>query len=262
MDMKTDRFKKFLIQNFHATIPNITNSNSKRFFILMHGISGSSLLVYLLNNHSKIKCSGEIFYDVNKNPFDLILGLEKYYRWRKGQGIVWGFKAKVEQIRKCGITPELFLDKLHKRNTTIISLIKKNIFRLAISVLLAGKRGGRYHNNDKKNKQFSPIYINPIQVIAVMKQRQKQNKDIESIVNNLSVACLSLNYEEHLSNATRQKVTCQAIFDQFQIDKQPISSSFKKMTTNKLFDSVSNAKEVIRVVSNSEFAEYVADISI
>lgn len=74
--------------------------------------------------------------------------------------------------------------------------------------------------------------------------------------------CLELNYEDHLSDTYRQKETCKIIFDLFNIGREEVSSSLKKITTDKLSDSVENAEALIKVVTATEFAEYVADVSI
>ncbi|AOY83933.1 hypothetical protein BJP36_32435 [Moorena producens JHB] len=257
---------QFFIENFHGLIPQeqaLNHNIPKRFFILMHGRSGSSLLVSLLDSHPKIKCSSEIFYkQPTRYPYKLISGLERYYRYRRGSDIAWGFKAKLEQIEKCGVTHEEFFDYLIERNTTIISLIRDNIFRSAISVLIAGKRGNIFHNSSEKISNYAPVNLNPKQVLAVMKQRQFQKEKIQTLISRLPVDVLQLKYEEHLSDIHRHNSTCSLIFNALDIESVPVTSSFKKMTNNKLSDSVINAEEVVNFIAASQFYEYVANVII
>lgn len=262
------RSSRFLLENFQFVIPEDRNlvRNSflpKRFLIIMHGRSGSSLLVSLLDAHPKMKCSGEILYNQpSRCPEKIVSGLEKYYRHKKGADIAWGFKAKPEQIEACGIPCKSFLEYLIGRDTKIISLIRENVFRSAISVLLAGHRGGQFHNASGEKIRYDPVFIEPEQVLAVMGQRQSQKEKIQELMSSLPVKGLSLTYEKHLSNASVQNLTCSSIFSYIGLDDLSVSSSFKRITTDKLSDSVKNTEEIIDFISASRFHEYVSDVAI
>lgn len=262
------RSSRFVLENFQFAIPKdrglVRNGFSpKRFFIIMHGRSGSSLLVSLLDAHPKVKCSGEILYNLaTRHPRKIVSGLERYYRYRKGSDIAWGFKAKPEQIEACGMSCKLFLEYLIERDTKIISLVRENVFRSAVSVLLAGHRGGRFHNSLGEKVTYEPVSVDPKQVLAVMEQRQSQKERIQELMSSLSVKGLSLTYEKHLPNVSIQSSTCSSIFSYMGIEDLKVSSSFKKVTTDRLSESIKNSEEVVNFVLASRFSEHVSDVVI
>lgn len=226
----------------------------KKFLILIQGRSGSSLLCDLLDSHPGIHCQNELLADRLKAPMAYLMGVASF----QNAPHAWGFKAKIHQIeQQPGLYPaRKFLDCLDKEDWSLFSLSRENCLRSAVSRLVAWRRGNRYHNTEQTAAtELGKVYLEPERVLQAARREREERKRVRDLMEGLS--CLNLTYENDLLEEEAQHRTCQKIFQVLRVDPAPVSSVFCKTSTTSLSDSLLNAEEVIRLVRQSELAEYL-----
>jgi hypothetical protein len=249
-----------------------------KFVIFTLPRTGSTLLSKSLNKHPEIFCDDEIFHFSFKNYFSpnqfrflkirffpkkinyiinypvtylkLNSFLDKYFRNKRGESFkAKGFKLMYYQTY---YMPGL-IDYLKKNDVKIILLLRKNVFRNALSNMRARKTGV-YHHRKENVKTISGLPKLNVNV-AVLKNKMKriihQNKKLKHIAENMDH--IKIWYEDF----TDWNNTMNKIFDFLGVSQQDVSASAKKLNPDKAEDMITNFIEVKNWLVENDYNEFL-----
>jgi len=243
-------------------------ANLNKFIVFAQGRSGSTLLIDLLNQHPDIKADPEIFnidlYGKIAFPRPYLQGrltLAAYQRKK-----CYGFKVKPYQLTNDQqLTNALtFIKEQHQAGFKIIHLQRQNVFRQALSSVLA-ETTNVWHIHQKA--PLSPamplihptnkINVSPTDLLAKMRERQQYQHLEATMLQN--VPHLFLSYEQHLYNAQQQTAAMPLIFDFLEVNKEIIvESNLQKITTTDWQKHVLNVEVVEKAVQKAGYAHFLS----
>jgi len=263
LPIKCDKFKAY----FPAL--RSPSSGDKLKFILLAGYrSGSTLLADLLNCHPAIFCDGEIFLKFCKQPpysrfSRLFAKLLSPHFYIKGcvdfsQSNTWyGFDLKISQLKTVHFEPlhgalHEQLSDLHRNNWRIIYLRRDNLYRQAVSNLLAHSRKG-WHVT--KPTTFPPAYIDTGHLIKELIRFEKQAILEHNALQHLPH--LSLLYERDLRQAGNHQAAADKAFSYLGLESFPVQTSLHRTTADSLADDIQNYEEIVRFIAQTKYAHYL-----
>lgn len=243
------------------------------FVILTTPRTGSTVLTRTLDQHSDIFCAGELFH-ISKNiyhpewhfPFKMQFlqrklsrklfkflnkgnlrnnaakHIEKFYK--AGNEKARGFKLMMAHIKDL---PEL-QDYLQEIGVNVILLIRKNVFKAALSNFRAEKTGVFHSNKDVKMEKVS-IDAN------AFAERVAALENINNVLleRTEGMKRLVVYYEDYKDwDGLMHKV-----FDFLQVPYQPLKPVLSKISSGNWKDEISNADEVEKVMKEQGFEQYL-----
>jgi len=232
-----------------------SNKANTKFIIFGSGRTGSTLLVNLLNSSSEIQCDGEILHFNVYFPNLLIKALHR--RSRKN---FYGFKVKPEHFTKSQIipNPSKFLFDLYKDGWKIIYLRRRNIFRHALSSMVAEARGGKWFIRAKNTQtKIKKVYINCDKLISNMENRFRNIARESEILNN--TPHVSVVYDDDLLNTENHQKTLDKLFKHLNIPSVPVKTYLQRTTSDKISDFIENSEEILHALSKTKFAQFIDD---
>jgi hypothetical protein len=249
-----------------------------KFVILTLPRTGSTLLSKSLNKHPEIFCDDEIFHfsfrkHLSLNQFHFLKirflskkvnyiinypfiylrlnrFLNKYFsNKRSGKFKARGFKLMYYQTL---YMPGL-IDYLNRNNIKVILLLRKNIFRNALSDMRARKTG-IYHHRKEDEKLLSGLPKLNVDV-AVLRNKMNhiihQSKKMESIAKNMN--CMKIWYEDFSDWSN----TMNKIFDFLGVSQYDVSAGAKKLNPDRAENMIANFNEVINWLQQNNYAEFL-----
>ncbi|WP_339338462.1 sulfotransferase [uncultured Oceanicoccus sp.] len=229
-----------------------------KFVLLGVQRTGTTVLRTTLNNHSKIRCTGEVFKigTWNTSAYEGDLGyealmrnsvagrirhyiargsnttqyLDKLYMQNGYEAI--GFKLMFNQTgRFPAIIPYLKSNKIK-----LIHLVRENYLKTHISALMANKRG--FHST-KAVKQIKLIM--PVRDLVYRLDCIKNESDQWANIFSESDNYLRVTYEDFMKSRDEQ---ISKIVDFLGIEKEEISSDLVKLTSDDLSEVLENYEDV------------------
>ena len=263
LPMKCDEFKAY----FRAL--RSPSSRDKPKFILLAGYrSGSTLLAALLNCHPAIFCDGEIFlkfckqhpYSRLRRPFAKLLSPHLYIKGCVdfGQSNTWyGFDLKISQLETVhfeplhGLLHEQLAD-LHRNNWRIIYLRRDNLYRQAVSNLLARSRN---HWLVNEPTTLSRVYMEPRDLLNELIWFEKQAVLERNALQHLPH--LTVLYERDLRQAGNHQAAADKAFSYLGLESFPVQTSLHRTTADSLADNIQNHDEIDRSIGQTKYAHYL-----
>lgn len=228
-----------------------------KFVIFAQGRSGSSLLVDLLNNHPDIRCDGEILNVVHAGKkFFPTFYVKSMAKTSKEE--IYGFKVKLYQLHSDSkpdqnVNAGQFIINLHKTGWKIIYIKRNNIFRQAISGLVAKSRGKWHHHQNQGNLALSKIKINPDKLLKSLRGREKYLCDEKEILK--TVPHLKIIYEIDLLK-NREK-TIDNVFKYLEAHPYPVKTNLVRTSKDNIDDIIVNYKEIKDYFLNTKYARFL-----
>ncbi len=138
----------------------------ERFIVFGQGRTGSTLLQKLLDAHPKIQCDGELLYYPRWRPWAFVEGCA-----RSSSAQVYGFKVKPYQLDRNGghAMGRSFLKRAISEGWRLICLRRENLFRHALSGLVANRRGQVWHS--AKDHKLERVELSPRVVLNAINRR-------------------------------------------------------------------------------------------
>jgi hypothetical protein len=214
------------------------NQPNRKFVIFGVPRSGSTLLVDLLNSHPIVQCDDELLLHKMRSP-------EKYIRRRTALSRfeVYGFKLlsdhfDIQEIRE----PDRFLSDLYADGFMIISLIRQDLFRSALSSLYVNHIGKTHHKASDGELTHEKMVVKPDE----MKEKVERFKRLIDLHEKAlgSLPRLDLSYEDDLLNEKCHQATVDKISDYLGFPRSVVTTQLVKVTGQDVSDFVSNSAEL------------------
>ncbi|WP_353930089.1 hypothetical protein WJM97_17570 [Okeanomitos corallinicola TIOX110] len=257
MNLKNSKITNILSRRkneFNIYLDSLLNSYKAddKFVIFSQGRTGSTLLCDLLNSHPKLHCDREILYDHVFFPNSYINGKSK-----NSSKSIYGFKVKIYQLTQVQKIkdPKYFLENLHKNNWKIIYLKRDNLFRHALSNLVALNKNQYHLKVSQELKEKSKINVDCELLIEIMSKREKFLKEEADVLRN--IPHITITYEDDLLRQKQHQNTLNNIFDFLDIDSHLIGTTLLKIVPDNLESIIENYEEVISKVSQSQYVDFL-----
>ena len=233
---------------------------TKKFIIFTHWRSGSELLVNLLNSHPNICCDGEIFLDFCQLSTPRVLAPHWYMNGKScGRNAdVYGFKLMSDQLGKILILrshkgPNKYLNYLLTNGWKIIYLLRQNIFRKALSSLVA-QSTNTWHVKSRQSSR-EKIRIDPGQLLERMKGYENDMANEEKDLKNNPH--LTIIYEEGLLEMENHQKTIDTVCDYIGIPAAPVKTQLKRTSSDCISKTIENFEVIYDVVRQSPYAHFL-----
>ncbi len=220
-----------------------------KFFIFGRGRSGSTLLVDILNGIPELFCDGEIFANGIKNEHCTI-----HRRISLHPSKFYGFKVLGYQLYKSGETRQMaFLDYLQNNGFQMIYLRRENLVKHAISNIRA--RNFTFHSKMGTNE--NKMMVNPNELLKWVTGSEKQYQIEKQII--ARFPHVELIYERNLEQINDQQATLNVLSNFLGTRKALVQTKYKKISPNRLLDSIENYDEIEMVLKNTPYNIYLND---
>jgi LPS sulfotransferase NodH len=222
--------------------------NKIRFIVYGQGRSGTSLLLDLLRSHPDIHCDSEI---LSRRSSGRLLSPARYIRAKAfiPPGRAYGCKVKIYELtEQQGLSdPNAFLRGLADDGWKVIHLTRTNLFRKAVSLVLAKERGRFTERRDQgEDIALGRWTLDPDEVVTAMRERHRYDLlEAEALD---GVPHLSFTYEEDLLRTERHDPTCARIFEHLGLEPVPVATRLVRTSTDRVRDYVGNYDELIAAV--------------
>lgn len=204
------------------------------FAILFPGRTGSSYFVSSLDSHPAIIARGEELVHVAAPR--QAKWLARFYDEPQDAAIrAVGFKTKLKDVWD----DDAFADFLRRRQVRIVTLVRRNVLKLAVSTLNAQRIAaatGKW-NRMRGAAELSPLDVEPGQLADVVATCEKRQVRLERFVAGLDLPTLRIEYETLL--ADRDRCFAQA-FEFLEVPAAPLDSNVLKATNDDLQHALAN----------------------
>lgn len=239
-------------------IYNLSSKPEKKFVILCHSRTGSSLLGDLLNCHPEIQCQGELFRILIHSKTQKILFPKHYIIGNYTSNCpVFGFDLKLYQLNRSlmrhSYSNKRFIRDLVSDGYQIISLNRKNILRQAISHIVARNRN-QYNFTDKYDERlYKKISIDTKLLETKINWINKFTQAKFEILKDLNH--INLIYEDDLLNSASHQTTCDKIFNYLGIDSCHVNTAFTRTSPKDLSEIIENYEELKNYIKDTEYED-------
>lgn len=217
-----------------------------KFVIFGQGRTGSTLLVDLLNNHPSLFCDGEI---LNAKLYGKAFNIQAFINSRAAmpQKQVYGFKVKIYQLteEQNVQNPTQFLLNLQNQNWKIIYLKRNNIFRHALSGIVAEATNVWHVTNANKNQPKPKVHINLTELEKTMRYRKKMLDNEALVLKNVD-NYLTITYETDLLDTQNHQLTANKIFEFLNLPTAIANSALQRTIKDDLSKTIENYDEVMQ----------------
>lgn len=228
------------------------------FIIFSSNRTGSTLLLMLLKSHPEIDCKGEIFHEFTKLKYKKVAFPHHFIDGNKPNSAkVFGFSLKTQHINiVLSKKYKNIISDLNKKGWKIIYLKRLNIFRQAVSHLIA-TINHQWHYFPRKpiNKKKVNIDCNKLlETIIWFEKLACLEKKILTEINHIKII-----YEKDLLEEKNHQKTCDNISQFLGITPNKVSTDIRKISSGKLCDQILNYEEVMTFFINTKYSEYITD---
>jgi hypothetical protein len=230
-----------------------------RFVVLCPKRSGSELLVGMLDSHPDIVCDSELLEGVVRRPLDLVRAAALRAR-RKGAK-AWGFKLPISHLRLNLFFADPsanWLQVLAEDGFVIIRLRRRDLLAQTLSMLHA-QRTGRWHFKGRADETFERFEVDPAELLAELYTNETDDRLADEMLRDLPHHLIV--YEEDLIGPDAQRATGQTIAQWLGLPPAELASNFTARAPRAPLERVSNAEEVVDVLSRTRYAPLVTAAS-
>lgn len=226
------------------------------FYIFGQGRTGSTLLVRMLGAHKDIHCEDELLFHRRLFPLLYVRG-----KLAVNEEPVVGFHVKCYQLtQQQGYkNARTFVERLQREGWKMIFLRRKDVFRHAISPILAKARNLWHLGEDGKVSPEPPaVALNPNQVVAAVRMREEYGKMEKAIVRDFDH--FRIVYEDHLQTESQREAITPALCRYLGVEESPLSCSLKRTTGASLAKAISNIEEIETAMKQAGYGCYLQDL--
>ena len=164
----------------------------------------------------------------------------------------YGFHYKLGQASSPGDPlSQRFLSGLHSAGWRIIHVQRRNLFRQAISAMIAQERGVWHDTSPAAWK----VRIDAKRLLAALKNAEIADLAHRAIMGKLPH--LPVTYEDDLLRPECHQETAGRVFAFLDVPPAPVVAKYHRSTTSRLVDCVANYEEIVRAVSRTRYARYL-----
>ncbi len=226
-----------------------------KFVIYGQGRSGSSVLLDLIGSHPDVYCESEIF---NEKVAARLLKPWDYLHARADLSPkpAYGCKMKIYQMTDDqGIEdPHRFMLDLHSGGWKVIYLVREDLFRKALSLVVAETRG-QFLDRKSGGTGVDSIAIDPTRLEAAM--RERRNADEAELAALEGIPHVRVTYEEDLLNSANHQAVSDRVLEYLGLETAPVETRYVRTSRAQVSDYLSNYGEVHEYLSGTEFASYL-----
>ncbi len=226
-----------------------------RFVIYGQGRSGSSVLLDLIGSHPDVYCESEIF---NEKVAARLLKPWDYLHARADLSPkpAYGCKMKIYQMTDDqGIeSPHQFMLDLHVGGWKVIHLVREDLFRKALSLVVAETRG-QFLDRKSGGTGVDSIAIDPARLEAAM--RERRNADEAELAALEGIPHVRVTYEEDLLDAANHQAVSDRVLEYLGLESAPVETRYVKTSRGHVSDYVTNYSDVHEYLTGTEFASYL-----
>jgi hypothetical protein len=226
---------------------------SIRFVIYGQGRSGSSVLLDLIGSHPDVYCESEIF---NRKVAARLLRPWDYLQARAALSPkpAYGCKMKIYQMTDDqGIEdPHRFMLDLHEDGWKVIHLVRKDLFRKALSLVIAETRG-QFLDRKGGGSGIDSITVNPYRLEEAMRQRREA--DLAELAALEAVPHVRVTYEDDLLDGTKHQAVSDRVLHYLGLESAPVETRYTRTSRGHVSEYVSNYGEVHDHLSRTQFAD-------
>lgn len=232
--------------------------------------TGSTFLAECLGSHPEVHCAGELLngqpdspIPPPRGPFRYVVKaariartgawlpnyrLERFYR--AGSSPVRCFKAMYNQLAR----PFALRYLLDHPEIRVIHLRRENLLGMHVSLLLMQKR-----RELQATQPVAPlrIHVDADRAITAMRKAESRYLHFDRLFQGHPL--LSLTYESLFDGSRLKAETARQICDFLGVSRKPMQSRIIKLNPRSLRNIVTNYDELAEALSNSEFANLLAD---
>jgi len=232
---------------------------SVRFIIYGQGRSGSSVLLDLIGSHPDVYCESEIF---NRKVAARLIWPMRYMEARAALSPqpVYGCKMKIYQMTDDqGIeNPLRFMQDLHSDGWKVIHLVREDLFRKALSLVVAETRGQFLDRRQDSGGGVSSIRIEPARLAEAMRERRSADAAEQAALE--GIPHIRVTYEGDLLDAATHQAVSDRVLIYLGLESAPVETRYVKTSRSRVADYVSNYEEVHEFLSQTEFVSYLPAI--
>jgi LPS sulfotransferase NodH len=227
-----------------------TTLSPVRFVIFGRGRSGSTTLVSLLNELPSVACDGEILSQPVLNPLSHVLA-----KCANSKSAVYGCKILSYQVQSVQPIPERasFLSELADAGFKVIYLKRENLVFHALSNMRARQFGFHRLSVDQENQQKLTVDMDDL--MYWLHGSEQLNHYETRLLDGISY--LPLTYEKNLATEESQKSTTVGLCQFLGQEYRDVSSKYRKISPEKLCDSVENYDELVEFLKNTPYGKFV-----
>ncbi len=231
---------------------------SVRFVIYGQGRSGSSVLLDLIGSHPDVYCESEIF---NKKVAARLLRPWDYLHARADLSPkpAYGCKMKIYQMTDDqGVEdPHQFMLDLHAGDWKVIHLVREDLFRKALSLVVAEARG-QFLDRKAGGTGVDSIAIDPARLQEAM--RERRNADEEELAALEGIPHVRVTYERDLLDSEKHQAVSDRVLEYLGLESAPVETRYVRTSRGHISDYISNYAVVRDYLSGTEFAAYLPDV--
>ena len=249
--MKVTKFKKRSkeVSVYLRSLNCRTRVSRTKFIIFHQGRTGSELLRDLLNSHPEIHCDSEI---LDERVFFPLFYLRCFDIANNKN--IYGFKAKLYQLERQRIKPEVFISNLASSGWKIIYLNRLNILQQAVSIML-GENRKKWHYQAGEPLTSSKVYIDCNRLMKILNLLEKDLKKEKEILSKVSY--LKVIYEEDLLKTEKQQKSLDRVFNYLSVASAPVKTTLVKSSSDRFSDSIQNHDKIIEFLSKTKYAKFL-----
>jgi len=226
-----------------------------RFVIYGQGRSGSSVLLDLIGSHPDIYRESEVF---NRKVAARLIWPMRYVEARAALSPqpVYGCKMKIYQMTDDqGIEdPRRFMQDLHAVGWKVIHLVREDLFRKALSLVVAETRG-QFLDRRVDGAGLDTIAIDPARLVEAMRERRSADAAEQAALE--GIPHIRVTYERDLLDAANHQAVSDRVFAYLDLESAPVETRYVKTSRSRVSDYVSNYAEVREILTQTEFASYL-----
>ncbi|WP_216665437.1 sulfotransferase [Pseudoruegeria sp. HB172150] len=217
------------------------SDGKKNVLIFGQGRAGTTLFEQLMCSTGQFVGYHEVLNTVTREvlwPIRFVRGLG---RWVPGENVILHVKPEhLGGARRRPVDERAFLEAMHDDGWTIVHIRRADIIRQMLSKYIAKARGA-YHKTDEQEERIN-LQIPPQEFLEQYERRtgllQKEDNILEGLQH------LKISYESDLESPERHQRTIDEILDQLGLERRPVSTALKKITTAPAKDYLSNLNEL------------------
>jgi len=227
-----------------------------RFIIYGQGRSGSSVLLDLIGSHPDVYCESEIF---NRKVAARLIWPMHYLQARAALSPqpVYGCKMKIYQMTddQSIEDPHRFMQDLHSDGWKVIHLVREDLFRKALSLVVAETRGQFLDRRQDSGSGVSTIRIDPARLAEAMRERRSADEAEQAALE--GIPHIRVTYESDLLDAANHQAVSDRVLAYLGLESAPVETRYVKTSRSHVSDYVSNYAEMCEFLSQTELSSYL-----
>jgi LPS sulfotransferase NodH len=224
----------------------------RKFLIFGQGRTGSTLLASMLDSHSQIYCVGEPLFHKKLFPRLYLHGCAAVTHKPMAGFHVKCYQLTEDQKMK---EPKAFLKGLVDDGWKLIYLKRSNLFRHAVSPLIASKRNLWHVDNKKGKRSLEPVELDPQVILERIHAREEYGRIDRELLEGFDF--LPIEYESDLLKSDHWKNTHEKLCSFLDVPFEDLYSPLKRTTNSRLEDTLVNFGEIRKYLTEKGYGHFI-----